>query len=196
MLYSNKFNQNILIICTLLGTYGSDFKWFLRKTRMKRRKRCIGIRAEASETLSPRITQKALKARACVARVYFSPYEKGLCESILISLIFILTWLSAIILLSRAKHLHSWSWRVRYPDISSKSKGHQNRCPLLLELIFSAGAFGLSACFSPLLRLSICFLFFYPLLYSLIRFAALCRKLTHRCQLKLTVRYPDISSKK
>ena len=69
---------------------------------------------------------------------------------------------------------------VRYPGISAKSKGHQNRCPLLLELIFSAGAFGFSACFYSPLRLSICLLFFYPLLCSLIRFAALRRKLTHR----------------
>ena len=38
MLYSNKFNQNILIICTLLGTYGSDFKilWIsLSSTRFR-----------------------------------------------------------------------------------------------------------------------------------------------------------------
>ena len=118
-------------------------------------------------------------ARVCGARIFLSLCKRFVRVDFDIFNLYFNVIISNYITFAR-QTLTQLKLTVRYPDISSKSKGHQNRCPLLLELFFSAGAFVFSACFYSPLRLSICFLFFYPLLCSLIRFAANSRKLTHR----------------
>ena len=91
-------------------------------------------RAQPIDT--PRITQKALKARVCGARIFLSLCKRFVRVDFDIFNLYFNVIISNYITFAR-QTLTQLKLTVRYPDISSKSKGHRFWCPLLLELTIS-----------------------------------------------------------